>query len=368
MIWILLLVQNVLATFFGRFERLSGFLTFIGLGFIAGLADPRHNADYSLYKNSYDLGWQNFEHGYTWIATRSMQYGISYSTFRFWLLLSIFVLLAFSLSLITRRLAAVAFFYGVSAFALDSIQVRNVAATAFIVLAIAVLVRFPNFKGVVLSFVCLWLGAEFHTIAYIFLVVPIFAIWKFDFSKYFNFFVIVVYTISLLMFSNLKLYFSIFIAKILETVSSRSNLGSNILEVYSQGTVFRYWVMLATVALMLFWLFSYGFRTVSISEDEYEYNSSVSVVILIGVVSVFLMTISVDYVRVLRIVSLFFFVFVMDLFDKFLQEKHVGQAWLIYLYTFVYSILFLYVQLRYVYVVQDSFGYIVGLIDPNILR
>lgn len=366
MIWLLMLIQNAVATFFGRFERASGVLTFSYFGFLSGLADQRHNPDYELYKNSYDLGWQNFERGYTLLTHLFSARGITYETFRLVFLVVFFLLLAFGVSLLTKHVAGIALFYGISSFALDSIQVRNLAATAFIVLAIAALVRIPNRFGKIASIGLLIIGSEMHTISDIFLIVPLLAFIEVDFRKYWNKIVGLVYVVSLLMFSSFRIYFSNFIAYLLGIVSNRSNISKNILNVYTQGTSFKYWAIITMVALIMFSVFGNISKDTSLKDDVT--TKVLTNILLVGVLSVLLMAISVDYIRVLRIVSLFFFIFIFNVTEKMLANARIGRAWYILFLTLAYSGLLLYVQLRYVYVVQDAFGYIVGFIDPNIIR
>lgn len=366
------ILQNIFFSIIGKFRRCSAFITFCIVAVYSGMADSRHAADYMLYFNSYTYRWKNFEHGYLWLTGISYNHGLTYLDFRMVSICITYLLFFVLTCLLTKNVALVAAVYVVTSYAIDVSQIRNVMVIPFMLLAIYILIKKIKFSYF-FAMAVLILGATIHTLSLSLILIPIIIMlkkyWEQSFGKLL--FVILIFA-NLVQFSAKRLFLS-FAIKFVSLVGFRSNLIANLQGAYSSGTEFTPWVLSTMVVISCIWLFneltkrSRIQKKINFSGIEPElFNSS----ILIGEVSLFLMciglilmTMSVDYIRLIRIAFVLFTIFLGNILIMLNKTQKV-----IYISAFiVISCLMLYTQINHIYLIQNDIPYLFHFINPNVL-
>lgn len=313
MLWLTILLFSLLSSIFHKFERSIGLVSFIGMGYLVGTPNYQYNGDAVVYLNNYFFKTENFERGYNWLTDLSSNY-YDYQSFRLYSSIFVYIVLFIIILLLTKRVATIALFCSIAMFPFDSLQVRNGMATLFVLLGYWMLIKFGN-KGVIPSLIVIYLGSWFHSLALIFLILPI--IWLFrvkvqkHFKLYFTFGSVLALIIELVGASRLVPL----IAELVDRFSSRTDASINILTVYNSGTTdVRIWLVLFFISLLIA-VTGYNFRDY-IDNSTQKYYQLFLCSMLLWIPGLILLTISVDYLRVLRVIVYFYFILIVNLISQ----------------------------------------------------
>lgn len=365
MIVVILIVQSIFFTCIQKLQRISGIVTFIGIALLMSYTDSRYISDYALYLNSYTLKWNNFERGYTMIANYFEALGISYFNFRLVVLLIVCLAIAFTTSLFTKQVAFVSVVYAISLYPIEISQVRNAMVIPFILLSIHVLLSKMG-KKYFMCILILVFGSFFHTLALTFLLIPIFwsikKYWKNNYSFIFGLLILVA-TFLQLYGKNLLLKVAV---KIASLIGLRSNLSENLQSVYSKGTQILPWLLTLLFIMGCFILWSWLIQGISKGEFKIETVDIIdlgSLTILMMAIGLIFMSMSVDYIRFIRIIFLIFVI----IFTVIMGSYSYNNTAKIFFFAFLIllSLLLLYIQVSKIYLIQDLLPYLLHLINPD---
>lgn len=309
MLWIFVILISLVSVVIQKFDRISGFISFLGIGYLVGTPNYQFNRDAVVYANAYSFRTDVFERGYN-LLTDSMWNHFDYQTFRLLSSMAVYMLLFFILILFTKKVSLISLVYAFSMYPFDSEQVRNVMAGLFILLGAYLLNKFKN-KGIIPAMGLIFLGSLFHSLALLFLVLPIMWFARNNIEKHFK----VYFTIG----SVFALAFEVLgttrivpvLASIIDRISSRENISNNVLTVYNVGaTHFKMWLVFYILTIIIVVT---GYRFYRKSQSIHEYYQLYVCTIILWTFSLGLFAISVDYVRTLRLVSYFFFILIASL-------------------------------------------------------
>lgn len=365
MIIILILAQSLIFGLLKKFQRTSGLLTFMTLGFYSGIADIRHNADYKLYLASFDMKWSNFEQGYTYFSQTAKNYGVTYENFRLAFCLITYFILFMGIVKLTENVALVSFLYGISMYPLESIQVRNTLMIAIITWMVVVLKKDDNWRYFV-AIIIVWISSLFHSLGLIFIVIPIFTYLfrnrEFTYYKYAS---LIIYGLSIIFVAfgkGILISLSVLITKLF---SGRESLANNLTNVYSNSAVNKVWIAMLVLAIIIS-LFPV-FNKKSIVENEIlkvDYRPLLWMLIL-AALSILLMTVTVDYIRLIRNVSLFYFIWTVIIFNN--EKISVTTRYFNVASASIIGIVIMVIQVFGIYKIGDQLPYIMRIINQNII-
>lgn len=302
MIWLSATLLSFLSSYLSKFEEKMGFLSFFLFGISMGIPNYLTNGDANVYERNYGMQSNEFEVGYNYISQLFGQ-KYDYSTFRLITSILFCLALCFGVSLITKKVSTFAFLYGICAFPFDTLQVRSSMATTFIIFGIFFLNKYEK-KGIFLSVITIYIGSLFHSSALIFMIIPI------------------GYLFINMILKNEKIFFSGLIASVILLVSigstrignvishlllrysTREDASANVLNVYGSGSSF---VALIMVLIFTIFLAMFLFNEENITNFPiYKITILAFTVWILGFV---LFTLSVDYIRILRITLLIVFIY-----------------------------------------------------------
>lgn len=163
--------------FFGAFSKRGrfffGFLGLVILALIAGITNPDINLDYPTYSSYYNAtgatGSMYFEKGYSILGLIAYRLGLDYSTFRLIFCLAIAVVLSIGVWRFTHNLSLFGLVYGSTIFIEDTVQVRNWAMIAVVILGMSFLIN-PTTKNKWIAFFLILFAAQLQSVGYFFFV------------------------------------------------------------------------------------------------------------------------------------------------------------------------------------------------------
>lgn len=306
-LWVISIVVCLFSAILRKFERISGFISLSLLAIIQG--NPNYYyGDAVVYFHDYLFQTHQFEKGYNFIVSFFNQY-INYQSFR--LISSFIFLLSFGLIIcgLTKHLSTFTLLYSIGAFPNDVQQVRNQMATVFLLLAALVLCRISQ-KGTafVISIVLIYVASLFHSIALIFILLPfLFYLknlesWLSRISLFSLVLLVVFKFLPLSIINNI-------VNGVLGKLGSRADASSNIINIYSYNVVpFQIWLMLLALSFYAYYLIK-GSKLKNGNKIVYNVRQLEVSTFLIWLIGLLLMTTSIEYVRILRIVSVFIFIY-----------------------------------------------------------
>ncbi|MCP8854241.1 EpsG family protein [Latilactobacillus sakei] len=322
-----------------------------------------HNADYRLYKLSYNQQMTNFERGYTYLAKFFFNRGFSYATFREYLVYITFIILCIAIFRLTNNPSLVVLGYNIGLFAIEVIQVRNMLMLALAVLGFSLL-RQGKTTNNILGLLVLVVATTFHTLGYFFLLGGLLFLipWKF-LLKGLKIIVYATIPISIMsLFLGTKAIQNIF-AIFLSITGARSSFSGDLVSVYDNGISSKSWIITAIIVLVM--LIPLFFKKTSVQEFFNDTESkNVLVPSFLGVLSVILTLLSSDYVRLLRDASVFVFIIYSKLVDHMTHKRL-----LILGYVVVIAASIFWLQNFLIYPESGRYiSYTIGLIPDSVIR
>lgn len=306
MFWLIAVLISIISLCISRFERIGAFFSFLALGISMGTPNYVTNGDAIVYANNYMLQTHEFEVGYNFISDFFGKY-CDYSTFRLITSILFCLILYISVSLITKKIAVFSLLYCICAFPYDTLQVRSEMALSLIILGCAFLFKYQN-KGIIYSFVIIYLASLFHSIALIFLFIPI----LYPFVSFFVkkrtvlFFMLGLISIIARLIGTTNI--GSFITQLVSKYSTRDNAAQNTSQVYSFGTSWFIWIIVFIFTILLItYVMNQNYDCMN--KDVKSIYKILVLALMIWMFGLVLFSISVDYIRILRIVTLVFFIF-----------------------------------------------------------
>lgn len=310
MLWITIVLVTLISTIFHKLERVIGFIAFVGIGYLVGTPNYNYNGDAVVYLNSFMTKADNFESGYNWLTNWAGQF-LDYSTFRLYSSLIVYILLFCAILLFTKKVSLIALFYSISMFPFDNEQVRNGMASLFILLGAYFLVKWER-KGIIPAILIIYFGSYFHSLALIFLLLPLLWMIKENIEKNFKIYFIILSGIAIasevLGSFNLTSFFSSFLMKF----GNRNDAATNVVTVYNDGVrIIPLWFLFYFITLIMIFTF---YKINCDKEKNIHQFFLCSIILWTG--SLILLTISFDYLRILRVVSFFYLFLIASLMTE----------------------------------------------------
>ena len=212
-------------------------------------------------------------------------------------------------------------------FPFDSEQIRSGMATLFILFGAWMLVKFQK-KGVFPALIIIICGSLFHSLALIFIALPLLWLIRKNVKNHFKLYFICISVISFLFEILGSSSLVPVISDLTSKISSRTQAALNISTVYNSGSVsLKIWITFYLITLF-FVLSGYSLKLRDKNPDSY-FDLFLCSMILWGV-SLTLLTVSVDYVRILRI-AIFSYILLIT------NRITIGHKWQGKLYLFLIS-------------------------------
>ncbi len=283
------------------------------LGYLAAITSPTRNLDYQSYQTQYMItqhqpaaAWK-FEKGYSWLNIFFGRLGFDYQAFRCVVCFLAVLIMYVGVRRLTKNTALFAGIYGITVFLLDATQIRNFIMVSFVVLAVSFLVDKSTFHLIV-AFGLILLGAQFHSLGYIFLLlipmrlIPFRVLYRYTMG---------LVSASLIIILGLKLVgvkpFLKVLAKIVSLFVSRASVAQKIASQYGNGSVLVRYVAVVVATLMAFFLVWFLYRIISTTQDErlLQTYQTLYRAMLLAVLMLPTLSLDDDYARIPR--SLFLF-------------------------------------------------------------
>lgn len=309
MIYYTILIINGLLFFSRLKSRIIPVISLIGLGFLAGSADIYKINDAVVYQNAYNalaVGAPGTDKRFEWLYTATEKgaqlLGLNFTDFRFYFLMSVFVLIATALVYVTPRPSLFVFLFAIFPFFSEITQIRSFAMLAVMMWALIFSAKSGK-KWQIVSFLTMLLASGFHSTGYLFLLV--FVVRKFSIRKIVNYsvrsvVVLVLVGVAIRLFAtNL---FQVFLGALLNLIG-RENMGSDsTVNAYSAGlgsSFFPVLIMILIYVLVLFVTAKLYFSK-SIEGPDGSLLSVLLISEIVMIVGIPLMFMSVNYQRILR--------------------------------------------------------------------
>lgn len=310
------LMVSYLGTFFKK-NRIFAVVAILFMTFISIYSSPQINYDYMAYELVYEGGSNDgaFEWLYTELAQIAFAHGMTYLSFRFWLIGFASVLFIVGLTRLTQNTSFVIFGYSVTSYFADVVQVRHYVMLAMMILAYSFLVKKRMINRIIAIAIGL-LAAGVHSLGFMFLLgmfmtmLPLKVLVK-------------VLNISIVGAAILQVFYFFIgpvtiiniVAKIGSLFIGRADIIDKVTSYYVSGTSFG-----SIVVILLSWLYfgttlvliMRGFRANTIGDEktkEYKQSESrlkiILAVVVVGVLGLSLMNVSLDYSRIVRVAFVF---------------------------------------------------------------
>lgn len=307
MAFLVFTLENFISGITQKLSRISGLIFIVFLGVLIGQGDVTTRPDYELYMNSYNFGWTNFESGYTFLCKVGRSLGWEYSTFRMVSSLVSVCILTLAISRLTKNISLVAFFYAISIFIFDSIQIRNSLMLSLVVLAFSFL-KEKKVKDYVFSVLFLLLAASMHTLALAFLIPIVLTFFKTETQKRMAIFIIpfgIVFVLIGQLFGGKLVEI---VQLVLRIISFRDTAAQNVGAVYNNSVSFKVGLFATFISVLQMIIVLYSFSKVDFNKNHTGIGLWGIPIMILGVFSVMMMQVSGDYCRLLRNTTIFLFI------------------------------------------------------------
>lgn len=317
MYWLIAVIISSFSVCLSKFEKISGFLSFICLGISMGIPNYATNGDAVVYANNYMLQTHEFEAGYNFISDFFGNY-YDYATFRLITSILFCFILYLGVSCITKKVSLFSLLYCICAFPYDTLQVRSEMALSMIIFGCFFLFKYQR-KGIIPSTIIIYIASLFHSLALIFLLIPILYIFvEFIIEKRkLIFSILSLVAIFLKMVGTTKI--GNIVTQLVSQYSTRDDAGKNTSLIYNSGTDWVIWIVVFCFSILLAY-YTVNQKYIGLDSNIKRMYKVLVLAILVWMIGLILFSISVDYIRILRIVTLIFFLFTCYRL-QFLKEK-----------------------------------------------
>lgn len=320
MLWITAVLTSLISFLFQRFETIVGLYSFMVLGYLVGTPNYNYNNDAIVYASNYAYRTNAFESGYNWLCNIAGNY-IDYSTFRLYSSLVVYFLLFLVIRLFTKRVAAISFFSSIAMFPFDNEQIRNGMLSLFVLLGAYFLIKW-NKKGIIPSFLIIYIGSLFHSLGLLFMLIPIIWLFKANIERHFKIYFMIISFVAICLEILGSFNLVTVLSSLVSKLSSRSDVGENIALVYGGGALsLKIWLAFYFITLIMIFTF-YKLKKELYLYTPQQYELFLCTIILWGG-GLILMSLSVDYLRILRLVGYFYFILVVNLMRNVYFKKKI---------------------------------------------
>lgn len=358
MFYIIALLQNNISFFTNRLKKTSALISMIVIVYLLRGTDSRTTLDYNVYQSQYTANSDYFESGYNFLTHIANNFGLPYQEFR--LLFATFGALIFFMAVNrhTKHPELAIFCYMLAALPADLVQIRQFVMISFTILGYSFFKK-SNFVSFVMGEIVVFLGTQFHSLGWIFVLLAPLIFMKANSLRKLLGISIVLFTIFTAAFYVIpSQYLLSFTSKIIVLLSSRSDIGQNVANVYSNSAglfVIAIMFSLSMIAAILLY-------RVQVKESVSFSIKALHIVIFVMLISVLLAYMSIDYVRLLRSAFVFYFVLLSNLVTAENKRR-------LYSYMLLMSLLMLYLQVGVVYQTNGRLlPYILHFKNQNIIQ
>lgn len=355
--FLLVLLINICVSMLKKENKIIAFFSFIFLGFLAGQTDPIYNLDTANYELDYNMT-NSFAYTtrFEWLYARLVKLFLSwqqpYASFRLIIVIIAYLALFFAITFLIKNVSLFYVFFALFAFPIEATQIRTFVMFSFFILAIALL-KYETKAAVIGSFVLVIVATGFHTLAFFFAAgwVVIVLMRKHNvmmekFSTilpYFSFFG----TIVLMLLGSSNIVGNV-ISNLIGVFASNDTVIQNASTLFNSGDSRRNVSICATLfilALLLVYMDRNKDKIKQFSNDvqliEVRFLTSFASLGLI------FMSVSVQYVRILRYGTIILFLYWM-----MMRERKVAKT--SYLLTFLIVASFIIVGMFFYWNNNDS--------------
>ncbi|MFC6201186.1 EpsG family protein [Lactiplantibacillus nangangensis] len=320
MAFLIMISENLVSFSKIWLSKISGIILLILTGFLIGAATPGITPDYTLYMTNYNSRTSYFESGYNLLSHIGKNVGFEYPKFRMVMALLSVVLLLWGILRITNNVAIVAFLYAISIFPVDAIQIRNSFMLSIVVLAFT-FVQHSNVKSYLVTAIILFLASSTHTLALTFAIPLIISMFRLETQKVFAKALIILSVIIVF----LSAIFHSEILKISQIVLNifnfRSSVVGNVAAVYSNAAGKRFLLIAGIIAIVQLYLALYMSNWMRKNKINNRLSNSIIPIMLLGIIAVALMTVSLDYCRLLRNTTMFIYIYIAAFVESHPKRK-----------------------------------------------
>lgn len=354
MIWISIVVISFLSALSQKCEKIVGLFSFVGLGYLMGIStNYQYNNDAFVYKMDYLYKLDSFESGYNYIANFSSNY-LDYETFRLYSCLLLGFILFLVVLVFTHHVSTISLFYSIAIYMFDNFQIRNAMASIFILIGLAFLIKLGN-KGLIFAIISIFVGSLFHSLAFFFMIIPLLWMFRNYINKKFNL-IFIVFSVFAFLFEILgSNSFILLISNVVNGISTRNNIGDNILNVYNNGATLSIWLGIYILTVLLV-IVVQRYKDIGGAQLN-KYAQCFQCLIILWLIGMILISISIDYIRILRIVSYVYIIFVAELTERVKSSERI----MLLNYSVIVSLVFLVGQSLIYGQSLESFKYFIGL-------
>lgn len=330
MIYILIVIVNLIFGLATASNRVIGFFSLLGLGWLIASDYVETNVDYYNYSwayNNVDSGITPFEKGYTQLELLAFHHGLSYVDFRWCFTFTTVIILFFAITRFTSNVSLFVALFSLTVFFTDGTQIRNLMMISLVMLAASFLKQLSVFN-VVVFLLLVYLSTQIHSTGY-----PFFAILMLRVIPYDNFkkLAAVVFAVVLFISVSLKIFGSNILYQLLVKmfggVVQRVNFLTK-LQSYTDGTslytVLLIWMIIAATTGMAFVIYK---LLRDFNSDEVMLKAKILFSgMSMSLVSMPLIVLAPDYSRISRNATLFLFALVALYFEVTHREHQLNSS------------------------------------------
>lgn len=353
MLYIIIVVINLALGLTIGSNRLLGFLSLLGLGWLIASDYVETNGDYSNYLIAYNnvsSGVTPFERGYTQLEMLAYNQGLTYAEFRLWFSLVTVIILYIAIVRFTNNVALFVALFATTTFFTDGTQIRNLMMIAIVILATSFLKKL-SVINIIIFVVFIYLATQLHSSGYSFFIILLFRVLPYDKLKnvaliFFSFIMLV--SLSLKLFGFGMLYN--LLVKIFGTLVQRVNFLTK-LQSYTNGTnistILLLWLTILFSISISFLIYS------MLKKFEIEQITVKSKLLFSGmtvsIIAMPLVVMAPDYSRIARNATLFLFILIAYYYELARNNKKIAKQLSNYRKKFIVSLLIMLIPFVYVH-------------------
>ncbi|MGN8667045.1 EpsG family protein [Lacticaseibacillus paracasei] len=308
MIWLGIVCISFISSCFQKLEKSAGLISFLGLGYLAGTPNMLYDPDAFVYLQNYNSGTDYFETGYNWV-TKLFEPSVDYQTFRLYSSLFIFFLMFLAVLLMTKHVSSIALVYAIAMFPVDKAQTRNVMAAVFVLFGAVVLLKLGK-RGILPSLLVIFIGSFFHSLALYFLLLPLLWLFKGFIEKHFSAITTCLIVVAFIFEILGSTSIAPLLVQLLGKFANRANVAENVSTLYAGGQPFSQWFVSFAVTMMI--ILTVQFLRRQYPNNMRSYYQMILCSSILWSAALILMTLSIDYIRILRIVTYFYFIYIVN--------------------------------------------------------
>lgn len=311
---------SIMVSYVGTFlkkNRIFAVIAMAILAYISIYSNPQINNDYPVYETAYQAGSYSgeFEWFYTKLAQLAFAHGMPYLNFRFWLIAVASILFVVGLIRLTTNPNFVIVGYALTAYFVDTVQVRNYVMLAMLLFAYSFLVKEKVLDRLVALFFGV-LASGIHSLGFIFLIGMVLSLLPLkSLIRLVYLVVIAAAFLQVLYFITGPMIVVNLIAKVGEVFIGRADFVTKVTTLYISGMslntiriVFVSWLYFGTGLILILRGFipnMESYITLPVNHNLETKLKIILSVLVVGIAGLSLMNVSLDYSRIVRVSFVF---------------------------------------------------------------